>query len=272
MQSFSAELGVSPPREEPSLTLDSLTHYQSQMSRTRTDADTFLLNILPKFRKIFERPTHCNSEFEGDAGEIYEFKPDPGFNMLQLNMPEHQGSDPHLDPYTQISQSALIPTFAQSIHQVEKMSNDEWAMTYKVETKEGLKNGDWAYSMSGTKYHKETGNKQTYTRAGIEGGQFWGPQSSFFAWDLTTETPDGYFMTQHGNGAYEVQLDSPSITVDERGVPHKDDKYRAAIATSVGEPEFDQRFTGPATKEVDSSVSTEMIGGEQAVDPQECEG
>jgi len=255
MKSSSSELGVSTSPSDTPPTLETLTPDETQMSRTRIDANTFLSKIQPKFENIFKRPTQCNSSFDEAADEIYEFKPDPGYNMLQLNVPEHQRSDPHLHLYPQMSQSAP-ETFAQSIHQAERMRSLGWEMEYHLEEREGLRNGDWAYNMSGT-MNNETGNKQTYTRAGIEGGQVWAPQRSLFAWELTTETPDNSCTSQRGNGAYEVQLDSPLITVDGRGVPHKDDIYRAAIATSVEAPKVFQISRGSATKEVDSSGSTE---------------
>jgi hypothetical protein len=239
------------------------------MSRTRREADTFMTKIQPKFEGIFNRPTKCNSAFGGDAGEIYQFNPNPAVNMLELNVPKHQGSHAGLDPYTQLSQRAPIPTFAQSIHQDGQMRSVGWEMAYELEEREGLRNGDWAYSMSGTK-NKETGDKQTYTRAGVEGGQFWGPQRSLFAWELTTETPDGSCTSQRGNGAYEVQLDSPLITLDDRGVPHKDDQYRAAIATSVEESEVYQKSRGSATKEVDSLSALNEL--KQKVELEGCEG
>ena len=179
MKSSSSELGVSKSPAATHPTLDPLIPDETQMSRTRIDAKNFLWKIQPEFENIFNRPTQCNSSFEGDASEIYEFNPNPGFNMLQLNVPEHQRSDPHIDLYPQMSQSAP-ETFAQSIHQAERMQSIGWEMAYHLEEREGLRNGDWAYSMLGTK-NNETGNKQTYTRAGIEGGQVWAPQRSLFA-------------------------------------------------------------------------------------------
>jgi hypothetical protein len=247
---------------------DPFTHDQSQMSRTRREADTFMTKIQPKFEGIFNRPTKCNSAFGGGAGEVYQFNPNPAVNMLELNVPEHQGPYAGFHPYTQLSQSALKSTFVQSIHQAEQTRSDGWTMAYHLEKREGLRNGDWAYIMSGTKHNKGTGDKQTYTRAGVEGGQFWGPQRSLFAWELTTETSDGTFTSQHGNGAYEVQLDSPLITVDDRGVPHKEDRYRGAISTSVEEPKVYQKSTGSATKEVDSFASN---GTDQDLDLKACE-
>jgi hypothetical protein len=163
MKSSSTELGVSASRADTPPTLDNLTHDHSQMSRTRRDADTFMTETQPQFEGIFNRPTQCNSAFKGDAGEIYEVNPNPAVNMSELNVPEHQRPHAGLDRYTQLSQSALIPTFVQSIHQDGQMRSVGWTLAYHLEAREGLRNGDWAYSMSGTK-NNETGDKQTYTR------------------------------------------------------------------------------------------------------------